>query len=226
MSSKLNLLPFLAILKHWKRRPLQLFLILVGLTTATALWNSVHLINNEAKKAYSDARSLSKISPQKTVLPKTGLYFDDKYFGELRRLGWPLTPRVEGKITNIGVNKSEVDVVLIGIDPLSAFQNKTLDDFPLDLSREKFLLGSRVILAGPKTVEILRNTGLVFNYVISNHFPEGFALTDISIAQQILNAERKLTSLDVVGSLPSELNQLTRRGLRLQQTDNEVDRTS
>ena len=70
MSHKLNLLPFLAILKHWKRRPLQLILILIGLTTATALWNGVHLINNEARKAYSDARVLSEISPQKTILSK------------------------------------------------------------------------------------------------------------------------------------------------------------
>ena len=80
MSDRVNFLTFFAILKHWKRRPLQLILILVGLTTATALWNSVHLINNEAQKAYSEARVLMEISPQKTVLPKTGLYFDDKFF--------------------------------------------------------------------------------------------------------------------------------------------------
>ena len=226
MFYNVNLLPFLSILKHWKRRPLQLVLILVGLTTATALWNSVHLINSEAQKAYSDARILSEISPQQTVVPKIGLYFDDKYFSELRRRGWPLTPRIEGKITNVTLNKNEADIVLIGIDPLSAFQNKTLNAFPLDLRPEKFLRGSRVIVARQKTVKVLKNTDLIYTFIISNHFPEGFALTDISIAQKILQAENKITSLDVVGILPSELNQLTRRGLRLQLNDNEVDLSS
>ena len=226
MCDKLILLPFLAIFKHWKRRPLQLILILVGLTTATALWNSVHLINNEAQKAYSDAQILSEISNEKTILAKNGLYFEDKYFSELRRLGWPITPRIEGPINNVKINGSELDVVVIGIDPLSTFQNKSLDTFPQDLRPEKFLRGSRVIVGGPKTIKALKVKELVYNFVISNHFPEGFALTDISIAQKILNAGNKLTSLDLVGGLPSELSDLEARGLRLKQNDNDVDLSS
>ena len=226
MSLKLNLLPFLAILKHWKRKPLQLILILIGLTTATALWNSVHLINNEAKRAYLDAKMWSEISPDKTILSKTGLDFDDKYFSELRRLGWPVTPRIEGLITNTRLNESEIDIVLIGIDPLSAFQTKTQDSFPINLSPKEFLSGSRVVVAGPQTVKILKNSDLDANFASSNHFPEGFALTDISIAQRILNVKNKLTSLDVVGRIPSELNDLDQRGLRFQQNENDVDLNS
>ena len=226
MLNKLNLLPFFSILKHWKRRPLQLILIIVGLTTATALWNSVHLINNEAQKAYSDAKILSDMSPKKAIVAKTGLYLDDKYFSELRRRGWSITPRIEGPIKNIRVNGSEVDIVLVGVDPLSTFQNKTLDAFPLELSPEKFLRGSRVIVAGPNTIKALKNAKFVYNFVLSNHFPEGFALTDISIAQRILNAESKLTSLDIVEYLPSKLSDLGTRGLRLQKNDNDIDLSS
>ena len=226
MYDKLIVLPFLAILKHWKRRPLQLILILVGLTTATALWNSVHLINNEAQKAYSDAKILSEISNEKTILAKNGLYFDDKYFSELRRLGWPITPRIEGPINNIKINGSELDIVLIGIDPLSAFQDKSLDTFPQDLRPEKFLRGSRVIVGGPKTIKALKVKELAYNFVISNHFPEGFALTDISIAQKVLNAGNKLTSLDLVGGPPSELSDLGTRGLRLNHNNRDVDLSS
>ena len=74
--------------------------MIVGLSTATALWNSVHLINAEAQKAYSDAQIISSLSTKRIIVSKTNAYFDDSFFGELRRKGWPVTPRLEGEISD------------------------------------------------------------------------------------------------------------------------------
>ena len=37
-----------ALLSHWRRKPLQLATLLVGLSLATALWSAVQAINGEA----------------------------------------------------------------------------------------------------------------------------------------------------------------------------------
>ena len=98
MTFKQHFLAFFSIIKHWRLKPLQLLLMMVGLIGATALWNSVHLINTEAKKAYSDAQTISSISAEKILISKDGLDFSDDYFGELRKSGWPVTPRVAGDL--------------------------------------------------------------------------------------------------------------------------------
>ena len=95
MSYKLDFFSLNAIIKHWKLKPLQLLLMVLGLTTATALWNSVHLINAEAKKAYSDAQSLSKMYSQKIDfrLPRWRAWSDARqavgYLGAVKDGGNP-----------------------------------------------------------------------------------------------------------------------------------------
>ena len=44
-----------ALLSHWRRRPLQLAMLLLGLGLATALWSGVQAINAEARASYAQA---------------------------------------------------------------------------------------------------------------------------------------------------------------------------
>ena len=39
---------FIALLSHWRARPLQLAMLVLGLSLATALWSAVQAINGEA----------------------------------------------------------------------------------------------------------------------------------------------------------------------------------
>ena len=41
-----------ALLSHWRRRPVQLAMLLLGLSLATALWSGVQAINTEARASY------------------------------------------------------------------------------------------------------------------------------------------------------------------------------
>ena len=40
----------LALLSHWRRNPMQLFTLVVGLSLATALWSGVQAVNTEARQ--------------------------------------------------------------------------------------------------------------------------------------------------------------------------------
>ena len=225
MLYKMYLLPFFAIVQHWRIKPLQLFLMVAGLTTATALWNSVHLINEEAQSAYSDAQIISTMSTKKNLISKSNSYFSDKYFGELRKKGWLITPRLQGEIkdttrANLG------SITVIGIDPLSANRGMDSKAFPIKLSPNEFLRGTRVILAGPNTAKTLSKLTNFQNIELSQNLPEGYALTDISIAQNILGKRDKLTSLQIVGPLPNNLNPIEKRGLKIHLNENNTDLSS
>lgn len=45
----------LALLSHWRRNPMQLFTLVVGLSLATALWSGVQAVNTEARASYDAA---------------------------------------------------------------------------------------------------------------------------------------------------------------------------
>ena len=222
MSYKLYFLPFLTIIKHWRIKPLQLFLMIAGLTSATALWNSIYLINSEAKKAYSDAQIISTISTEKTLVSRSSLHFDDAFFGELRQLGWPVSPRLEGELPNSAKAQGS-NVIVIGIDPLSAGSKINTDALPTELSQNAFLEGTKVIIAGPDTAETIRSRTKFQNVKSSKHFPEGYAITDISIAQQILKRNNQLTNLQLVGPIPNQLQDIKVRGLKINLNESKID---
>ncbi len=214
MTFKLHFLAFFSIIKHWRLKPLQLLLMMVGLIGATALWNSVNLINTEAKKAYSDAQTISSISAEKILVSKDGLDFSDEYFGELRKVGWPVTPRVGGDL-QVQTKTKNTKIRVIGIDPLSLKPEMMSTYFPQELTPNEFLRGTRVIVAGPETAALIKELKKFKTIQQSDNFPEGFALMDISIAQRILEKENKLTSLQIMGPIPDNIKVISDRKLKI-----------
>ena len=102
-----------ALLAHWRRHPLQLATLLIGLALATALWSGVQAINAEARASYDRAAAaLGQGALDRLVSPE-GVRMAD--FATLRRAGYAVTPLVEGRI-DVGSTRLE----LRGIDPLTA----------------------------------------------------------------------------------------------------------
>ncbi|PRY95478.1 putative ABC transport system permease protein [Hasllibacter halocynthiae] len=98
-----------ALLSHWRRRPLQLATLILGLALATALWTGVQAINAEARASYAEASEAlgaggGRIVGTGPIPPETWV--------AMRRAGWPVTPVVEGEIAE--------GVRLVGIDGLTA----------------------------------------------------------------------------------------------------------
>ena len=79
---------FLALISHWRRHPLQLAMLLLGLALATALWSGVQAINAEARAAYARAAG---VLGQDRLDRLTGPLTVERY-AALRRAGWPVAP--------------------------------------------------------------------------------------------------------------------------------------
>ena len=102
------------LLSHWRRHPMQLATLLIGLISATALWSGVQAINQQARSSYDraaatfgGARTAMLISREQTAIPQ-------QLFVDLRRAGWPVSPVLEGRL-QIGGKSFR----LLGIEPVT-----------------------------------------------------------------------------------------------------------
>lgn len=111
----------LALLAHWRRHPLQFFSILVGLWLATALWTGVQALNSQARADYARASAVLTGAGHAQLVPRHGERFDQSLYVQLRRMGWPLTPLLEGRVTLSAAEP--VNVQLLGIEPLTLPQD-------------------------------------------------------------------------------------------------------
>ncbi len=183
-----------ALLAHWRRHPLQLATLLIGLALATALWSGVQAINAEARASYDRAAgALGQGSLDRLVSPD-GVNMAD--FAALRRAGYAVTPLIEGTLT-----LGEGRLSLRGIDPLTAPPGLggaaiAGDPEALDglLSREGLLL------MAPETAAAFQDVDLPPRR-LSGQVAQGVALTDIATAQRLLGLDQ-LTVLVIAPEQP------------------------
>ncbi|MGR3468352.1 MAG: ABC transporter permease, partial [Shimia sp.] len=102
-----------ALAAHWRRHPLQLATVIVGLALATGLWTGVQAINAQARDSYDQAaRALGQDTLDRLVRPGAPITQED--FVTLRRAGWQVSPVVEDTF-----RRQERRVTLTGIDPFT-----------------------------------------------------------------------------------------------------------
>ena len=102
------------LLSHWRRHPLQLGTLLIGLISATALWSGVQALNQQARDSYERAAATFGGARTAMLVSRSGAAFPQKIFDELRRAGWPVSPVVEGRVQIDGRSFR-----LLGIEPLT-----------------------------------------------------------------------------------------------------------
>ncbi len=102
------------LLSHWRRHPMQLATLVIGLISATALWSGVQALNQQARSAYERAAAAFGGARTATLVAKDGGTFSQPLFVELRRAGWPVSPVLEGRV-QIGGHS----VRLLGIEPVT-----------------------------------------------------------------------------------------------------------
>jgi putative ABC transport system permease protein len=173
-----------ALMSHWRRKPLQLGILLLGLALATALWSAVQAINTEARSSYERAAAVLGQSDLKALVKRDGNRIPQDVYIRLRRNGWLVSPVLEGE-----VRYGNVRFRMIGFDPLTIPpQGKQ----------------PGVDLAGADLVSFLTPPGLFFVSLetskklagidtppvrIADSVPPGTIMTDIGNAQVILGAE-------------------------------------
>jgi putative ABC transport system permease protein len=102
------------LLSHWRRHPMQLATLLIGLISATALWSGVQALNQQARDSYDRAAATFGGARTAMLVSRNGGTFPQQFFVDLRRAGWPVSPVLEGRI-QIGGHGFR----LLGIEPVT-----------------------------------------------------------------------------------------------------------
>lgn len=180
-----------ALLSHWRRNPLQLFTLLAGLALATALWSGVQAVNAEARASYDNAAAtLGEASFDQLVSSDDAPIAQTEYVA-LRRVGWLVSPVVEGQINGVR---------LIGIDPLTAPGGLGPVDLAAGADIGAFLSGGGQIFGTADTIAALG--ALEVDGVITPETASNVAYTDIGVAQRLLNRPDQIDLLVVAADQP------------------------
>src|SRR6202521_3636950 len=102
------------LLSHWRRHPMQLATLLIGLISATALWSGVQALNQQARLSYDRAAATFGGARTAALVGRDGKTFSQQLFVDLRRAGWPVSPVLEGRVQISGRSFR-----LLGIEPVT-----------------------------------------------------------------------------------------------------------
>ncbi|TRD23349.1 FtsX-like permease family protein [Palleronia caenipelagi] len=205
-----------ALLSHWRRHPIQLLTLIIGLATATALWSGVQAINAEARASYA-AASATLGDNARPYLTSGGPIPHATYIA-LRRAGHQVTPLTEGTLdTEAGPLR------ILGLDPFTQAPGETFLD-GLEPGDTSFLAPPGQLLVAPQTVRALEGSALPPRMAVEGVAPDQ-AVADIAIAQGLLNRPGEIDRLIITGpaSLTAPPISDIAPGLRLTDPSDEVD---
>ena len=181
---------FKVLLSHWRRRPVQLAMLLLGLALATALWSAVQAINGEARASYARAAAVVGQDSLETLARADGGRFPQADYIALRRAGWRVSPVLEGE-KRFGPERLRV----IGIDPLTLPPAAAqVDVMRPDIGLAAFITPPGVLVVSRETAERLNGIATPPLRIVET-LPPGTALTDIGIAQSLLDAPGEVSRL-------------------------------
>ncbi|CAM9948352.1 unnamed protein product, partial [Chrysoparadoxa australica] len=186
-----------ALWSHWRRNPLQLFTFLAGLALATALWSGVQAINAEARASYDAAAATLGEGRFDQLLPKAGEGFAQDTYIALRRAGWQVSPVVEGRLQLDGGA-----VRVIGLDPLTTPGALSPVAGTRDIDLNAFLTVG-VLFANAATAARLAD--LPQQVVVDATVAPDTVLTDVGVAQRLLDRPDRLSRLIVATGQPMDL---------------------
>ncbi|MCE0504197.1 ABC transporter permease [Roseivivax sp. GX 12232] len=184
-----------ALFAHWRRHPLQLAALLLGLALATALWSGVQAINAEARASYDRAAETLGQGALDRLVSDRGLGMAE--FTELRRAGYRVTPLVEGRL-EVGGRRLSIR----GIDPLTAPPGLgTLAIAGDEEALDGLLSEAGLLLVAPETARALSGAEGLPPLRSSANIAQGEAVTDVVTAQRLLGVET-LTALVLAPEQP------------------------
>jgi putative ABC transport system permease protein len=190
---------FKVLLSHWRRHPMQLATLLVGLISATALWSGVQALNQQARLSYDRAAATFGGARTAMLVGRDGAAFPQQLFVDLRRAGWPVSPVLEGRI-QIGGRSFR----LLGIEPvtLPAEVGNAPTIGRADL--QAFVMPPGQTLLAPETLSDLKQregaaptAGAVTMppLKIATQLVPGVLVVDIGIAQRLLKMPDQISRL-------------------------------
>ncbi|MGR3507197.1 MAG: FtsX-like permease family protein [Paracoccaceae bacterium] len=197
-----------ALLGHWRRNPLQLLTLMVGLALATALWSGVQAINEQARSSYDAAAATIGEASYSQITAQDGGPIPQQTYIALRRAGWAVSPVVEGRLDTIRI---------VGLEPLTAPRDLGPVRLGNGVDLGDFLSGAGQIFARPDTLARLPQTGAALQP--TPDVAPNTALTDIGVAQLLLERFDQIDRLIVLPDQPITQQPLAQIAPELIQTD-------
>ena len=222
-----------ALLSHWRRHPVQLFSVLIGLWLASGLLTGVQALNSQARDSYARASQLIGGEPQASLVAVDGATFGQQLFVELRQAGWPVSPVLQARVQL--KDQPDQRLLLLGIEPLSLPMGSALAGQALALEqRVDFVSPPGRTWIAPTTMQTLglregdrplTTTGRTLPALHGQaDMAPGVLLVDIGMAQQVLQLPEQLSRLllpkDFAASAPP-LPQAVSARLQLKRSDEE-----
>ncbi len=195
------------LLSHWRRHPMQLVALLVGLTIATALWSGVQALNAQARDSYDKAAQLLGGDGVESLALINGARFSDKAFAELRRAGWIVSPVLEGDVRVKGRSLRVIGIDPLSLPPATALATPTTGAESAENGEgfQNFLTPPWQSLIAPSTIEQLgldtitptvTETGVTLPAITAaENVTPGILVMDIGAAQSVLGAVGELSRL-------------------------------
>jgi len=217
------------LLSHWRRHPMQLATLLIGLISATALWSGVQALNQQARTSYDRAAATFGGTRTAMLVAKSGTSFPQQLFVDLRRAGWPVSPVLEGRIQIEGRSFR-----LMGVEPVTLPAEVGSAPTVGRTDFQSFMTPPGAMLVAPETLVDLKlaagarpeaNGTTLPPLRVQPDLVPGVLVVDIGIAQGILKMPDQLSRL-LVGKTAGKrasLETVTGDKLRLIQPDAETD---
>jgi putative ABC transport system permease protein len=215
---------------HWRRHPMQLATLLIGLISATALWSGVQALNLQARNSYDRAAAVFGGTRTAMLVAQTGATFPQALFVKLRRAGWPVSPVLEGRV-QIGGRSYR----LLGIEPVTLpaevgnapmIGRTGLQDFVTPPGRTLVAPETRADLGLDEGASPSASGGAMLPPLqMQAQLVPDVLVVDIGIAQRLLNKPDQLSRLLIGRSKgPREaLEGVVGNQLRLVEPDQESD---
>jgi putative ABC transport system permease protein len=218
------------LLSHWRRHPMQLATLLIGLISATALWSGVQALNQQARNSYDRAAAAFGGARTASLVARNGATFPQQLFVDLRRAGWPVSPVLEGRI-QVGGRAYR----LLGIEPVTLPAEVGNAPAIGRAGLQSFLMPPGEALVAPETLSELglaegttpiASTGTPLPQLrVAAQLAPGVMVVDIGIAQQLLRLPGQLSRL-LIGKAKgprAPLENVAGDNLRLVEPDAETD---
>lgn len=217
------------LLSHWRRHPMQLATLLVGLISATALWSGVQALNQQARLSYDRAAATFGGVRTAMLVGREGATFPQQLFVDLRRAGWPVSPLLEGRV-QIGGQSFR----LLGIEPVTLPAEVGNTPAIGRSGLQSFVFPPGETLAAPETLSDLKLPEAAAPTIgamtmpplkIATQLVPGVLVVDIGIAQRLLKMPDQISRL-LVGKAKGNrapLEAVVGDKLRLVEPDAESD---
>jgi putative ABC transport system permease protein len=217
------------LLSHWRRHPMQLATLLIGLISATALWSGVQALNQQARSSYDRAAAAFGGARTAVLVGRIGATFSQQLFVDLRRAGWPVSPVLEGRIQIDGRS-----LRLLGIDPVTLPTEVGNAPAIGRAGLQSFVTPPGEMLVSPETLSSLgvpegssppASGGLLPPLRVQTQLVPDVLVVDIGIAQRLLKMPGQVSRL-LIGKAKGQrtpLENVTGDKLRLIEADGESD---